>query len=256
MIILSLISACSFFSDKAEVAVVFPEDLFPEPVASWIVIYPESEIDGIPDFTTVTVDGADEELNLQITGGVNLPVLAYPVFSLEGGRQYTGGFPAGAFFPLDLSGDGKLELSWEGGAAAEIIRSCSLSSDIYRGFNAERLRTVMNEKAAEEAGEDLWMIDPEPILCRLGYGVFRESAVQLSETMEFLLPAATDDYLVSDNPLKAYAKAGVTGEFLITVPVNKKTAFFSEDGLILVYFNDSCWCWSNSATGAGESGRL
>ncbi|MBI9107667.1 MAG: hypothetical protein JEZ04_13045 [Spirochaetales bacterium] len=222
---------------------------------SWILVYPESVSADIPFFNEISAPAGCDETALSLARGINLPVLAYPVFDLGRGRKVRGGFPAASFFPLDLDDTRRLQLSWESGAAAEIIRCCSLSSPLYRGFDISRFREVLAAKAVEEAGGDLWMIDPEPILCRLGYGIFRESAVRTAEVMEFQVPVLGGGY-ASDNPFLPEAEVQPGGVLQVSVPINKKTAFIGEGGeIISVYFNNSLWCWSNSATGAGESGR-
>jgi len=199
--------------------------------------------------------GTREQL-IQIARGNNLPILAYPVFGLGSEGSLSCGFPAAAVFPLDVTDGWRLYLKDESGVSAEILRCCAQNSPVYRGLDSGRLRAVIMEKAAEDAGGDPWMIDQESILCRLGYGLFRESAVKIAETMDFEIPVSGGNYL-SDNPFRQTSNILPGGMLQVRIPVNRKTAFYSEGGneVVLVYFNDTFWCWSNSATGAGESGR-
>jgi hypothetical protein len=256
LILISLTSSCTFFSEKVEVVVVLPEFESPLTIQSWRIIYPETCCGGIPVYSEKIISPANFEYSLTLARGVNLPVLSYPVFSLSDGNFFAGGFPAGAFFPLDVTEGGRLPLSWKSGSPSEIIRCCSLNSPVYRGFDAGRFRTVMREKAADDAGGDIWMIDPQPILCRLGYGLFRESAVCIAELMDFDIPVSVGRY-VSDNPFCMFSDTDVVARLRVSVPINKKTAFISKDGcgVVTVYFDDAHWCWSDSATGASGSGR-
>ena len=258
---------CDFFCDSTRIEIFFP--CLPagcsgesSPVIShWRVFYPDKMNCGLAGYSETVVRHSDAGTPLSISAGVNLPLLAYPVFG-GAGWSLPGGFPAAAIYPADLCPGGTLVLDWESGPAAEVLRSASGSSGAYRGFDAERLRTLIIGKAAETAEaeaekRDLWMIDPAPILCRLGYGVFRESAVRRAETMDFEIPAESGAVFYSDNPFREPLRAGTDGVLRVRIPENRKTSFFSGDGTIVTaYFNESVWCWRNSASGLSGFGKI
>ena len=236
-------------------------------ISAWRIIYPGSAAAGIPVYQScIVVSGSAPLLN--IARGINLPVLACPVFTtgcgihLTEGTMVESGFPAGAIYPSDIS-SGRLILSVESGYACELLRTCSQGSDVYRGLDARRFRALLREKADESSDGDIWSLDPEPMLCRLGYGMFRESAVKAAERMDFEVPVEGDCF-VSDNPLLPPALSE-DGLLKVSVPIRRKTVFFStsclsapaaEIEIVEVYFDERSWCWLNRATGASEFGRM
>ncbi|MDC7228347.1 MAG: hypothetical protein PQJ61_16410 [Spirochaetales bacterium] len=239
----------------------------PAPKAvAWRIEYPESIDNGRPQYITELI-AAEEVCSgvlIRIACGSNLPVFAWPVYSC--GR--TGGFPAAAIYPADISG-GKMAVSFEDGFACSILRSCILNSEVIRGFDTLTFREAVSLNAAElvdDNGRPLpggaWCLDPVPIIARLGYGLFRESSITAAETLEFSIPAAKGIWY-SDNPLYNPAETVYKSEtdmFELTpvIPVNSKTVFYKDgsDEFIEVFFNDRIWCWSNPVTGASQSGRM
>jgi hypothetical protein len=268
LIAISSAVSCGTIFDEVSVSVIFPEHPAGFEIESWVLLLPDGVSgDGIPAYIKQTVSaagGAEREIgqpfsvSTAIARGVNLPVLAYPVFA--GGIR--GGFPAGAFYPLDAGTEGlfgELALSWENGPACEIIRSCSLNSGVYRGFDVVRFRELLAAEAAEKAGGDLWSTDPGPVLCRLGYGLFREYAVKMKPAMNFSIPASGGVYRC-DNPFMPNLEASA-GILQVRAAENRKIMYFSAAGVengetVSVYFDSRRWCWSVSPGGASESGRL
>ena len=253
------------------VELMLPE--FPGMVSGqWIVEYPFEVLDGIPVYTEERIS---DETILCIARGENLPVFLRPVFNLSTGcgtpealhvDEITGGFPAGAVYPCDVSG-GKLIPCWEDGFACEILYRCLINSDVIRCFDTAAFREAVSEKAVETASAEepevpggAWLLDPVPVISRLGYGLFRESSLKAAEIMSFNIPAAAGIWF-SDNPLYPPVvvedEGAGSGRLNVTVPINRKTVFTEpvSAGIIEVFFNESLWCWSNLLSGASESGR-
>ena len=229
---------------------------------SWLIEYPASMESGVPLYTQEHVSG---DSPVKIARGTNLPVFVRPVYELPGSVSIVGGFPAGAFFPCDVSG-GELRADWEAGFACEILYRCLLNSDAVCAFDTAAFREAVETRTAEivtESGLPVpggnWLLDPVPVISRLGYGLFRSSSLTEAETMSFSIPAAAGIWY-SDNPL--YPPVEVEqpptgpGTLNITVPVNRRMIFIEplSAGVIEVYFNDERWCWSNLLSGASESG--
>ena len=136
-------------------------------VSAWQIEYPEYLEDGLPVFIveTITNESAADaaETVIRIARGINLPVLARPIFSLTltdtaEVMHFVSGFPAGAVYPVDVE-SGRLELNWEDGFASSVMQRCLLNSDVLQGFNNLRFRAAISEKAAELKDADT--DDPE-----------------------------------------------------------------------------------------------
>ncbi len=230
-------------------------------VVSWRIEYPEKTEAGLPVYTSCIVpaeaSSGSTEISIRIARGVNLPVLARPVFAFG-----PGGYPAGAVYPADAAG-GRLELEWENGFACEVLKSCLLNTVVVRGFDTSAFRTSVAEKVSELTDPGgCWLLDPAPVISRLGYGLFRESSIKAADTMVFAVPVLGGTY-IADNPF--YPPVMVkndqipeTGTLYITVPLNRKTIFYEADSgeTVTACFNDRIWCWNNSVTGLTESGRM
>lgn len=230
----------------------------------WQIDYPSKISDGTPVYSMEifrlsqpSEEGA-VDIVINIARGVNLPVLAYPVF--DSGR---GGYPAGGIYPLDVSG-GVLSLDWESGFASEVIKRCAVNSAAVSAFNTAGFKSVIFEKAVEiEEENDVcggpWLIDADNIVNRLGYRLFRQSSIVMTDTMTFELPAA-EGVWISDNPFYPPVESG--GLLEVTVPLKRKTCFFKavssddEAGAFSVFFDEKRWCWTDLISGASESGRM
>ena len=230
-------------------------------VGSWQIEYPEKTEAGLPVYTTCIVPAeaasGSAEISIRIARGVNLPVLARPLFGF--GR---GGYPAGAVYPVDAAA-GRLELYWENGFACEVLKSCMLNSAVVQGFDTAAFRESIAEKASGlEAPGGCWLLDPGPVISRLGYGLFRESSLKAADTINFAVPVSGGTY-VADNPFYPPVTVQAYGPpenrvLHVTVPKNRRTAFHEPDTgeTVTICFNDRIWCWTNSVTGLTESGRM
>lgn len=262
-----LFYGCEFQSQK-NIKLTLPSNPF---ITEWRIEYPEKIIDGRAVFACKTVkvkhDREGPDIGVKIARGVNLPVLAGPVFQInDDAVPCIGGYPAGAVYPADIDGC-HLHLSWENGFACEIIKSCLLNSNAVTAFDTVRFRTSLHTKAAEfedSEGEKLpggcWLVDSVPVLSRMGYGLFRESSIKAADTMTFSIPASGGSYQ-ADNMLYPITDSSQNdGNYLLNViiPVNRKTLFFntSSTEVIEVYFDEKSWCWVNLITGFSESGRM
>lgn len=260
-LIVFVLTGCKFYTHRY-IEIALPVDSL---IIEWLVEYPQRIDDGPAVFAveTIVADSTKTETRamISIARGVNLPVLARPVF-----LGITGGFPAGAVYPVDIKGR-LLTLEWEDGFACEILKTCLLNSETVAAFDTLRFRASIIEKAAElKDSEDRllpgggWLFDPVSIMSRLGYGLFRESSIKIASTMSFSLPVIGGSF-ISDNPLYPRLESSGLGygEVLdVLIPINRRTLFInSESGEIVeVFFDDSRWCWTNLLTEASGSGRM
>jgi hypothetical protein len=266
---LFILSGCDLYSRKT-VNICLPSKPM---VRSWILEYPVSFVDGLPVYEReiVTVKNAGEvtETIVRIARGVNLPLLAWPDYEVPAGDtgfRIKGNFPAGGIYPADMEA-GRLFMNFEDGFACELIYSCMLNTDAVTAFDTCRFRRSISEKAAELADDPdsplqggCWMFDPEAIICRLGYGLFRESSIKTAQTMDFTVQVSAGGFFLSDNPFYPSVEAvdSPYGSVLeVIVPINRKTSFFNplSGEAIEVFFDNKRWCWSNRLSGASESGR-
>ncbi len=250
--LLLMLCSCSFFSDSISVVLVipdFPDGAQPPGLEAWRVVYPESISKDGCCFAELIIDSlTDEEPPvIEMSKGVNLPVLVYPVYA----DGTCSSFPAGGLFPADYRG-GSLVLSWDTGPAAEIIHDFSLQGELFEGFNAVKLRGVIMEKAVQDYNDDPWFADPVEIKSRLGYGLFRESSVKSRETADFGIPAFSRTWHC-DNPFVPEIIAD-DGELRVILYSGLTYRFFCSDEVISVYFNEDYWVWKNSAIGASGYG--
>lgn len=264
-----------FLSTGCEIFITVPVDVrLPEPpaefpeISGWVIEYPSEIKSGSPVYSQFPVAPGIASATIPVARGVNLPVIAFPVLGNSNSPESllsAGRYPAGGVFPADME-SGVMNLKWASGFACEIFRSCLYNSDMLRGFDTKAFRAAAEERSALFTDDDkkplpggVWLIDPEPIISRLGYGLFRESSIRAAETMVFRVPVRNSEGLfVSDNPFYSPVRPDPEGLLEITVPVNRKTIFMNTDSgeAFELFFSDKLWCWTNLVTGASESGRM
>ena len=271
-----LLHGCAMFTDTIPVVLKLPqkqtlEKLFPGiMIDSWRIIYPEASDKGVISYNEISfrpgptspAGGTSEAAAVIHTArGLNLPVFACPVFCVSGFR-FEGSCPAAALLPDDIK-DGRLGLEFRHGFACSVLMSCSLNSNVYTALDAGRFRRVIAEKADELCNGDPWSLDPGPVLCRLGYAMFRESSVRAAERYSIRVPAEAD-YYISENPF-CPAAAAENGTVLLDTPEDRLCTFIgigseAPDGsletveIISFYHDEDSWCCSNLTTGDTLSG--
>lgn len=248
-----------FILPNPEIEVYFPDTSFENcKIEYWIVEYPVGITEEKYTFESKKV--TENPLKINIARGVNLPIMAYPVFCFKtdtNATSFTGNYPVSAIYPADASGN-ELRLDWSNGFACYLIKTCLKNTGIIKGFDTIHFREAIAEKA-EELQVNSWYFDDRKILSRLAYGVFRESSIQEAEIKSFSIPVTGGTYY-SDNFLQAAVEStNTTGEhFLqISVPKNRKTTFFNPTNgeVIETFFNDNYWIYLNSYTSYSLSGR-
>ncbi|MDC7127031.1 MAG: hypothetical protein PQJ46_15770 [Spirochaetales bacterium] len=271
-----LIQSCTFFRTNSEIQVLIPCTASLEQkcrISSYIIEYPVSIYDDCVVYSSIEAicfdSSKDLLVDLNITRGVNLPILAYPVFTAfsdTGCFSFQGSFPAAAIYPLDVE-NSSLELSWSNGFEGFVLKKCSESTGIIKGFNTISFREAVAEKVYRFENSDTepvkgggWIIDSRNILSRLAYGVFRESSITKTDMKNFLLPVTGGSY-ISDNFLYGSEESiSIDYDCFIQVCIikDKTTSFMNlENGeVVSVYFNDSYWCFTNYLTGQNDSGRF
>ncbi|MCL1813993.1 MAG: hypothetical protein FWG29_10815 [Treponema sp.] len=122
-------------------------------------------------------------------------ILAWPYWpekSLAAGLFY----PAGAIFPLDVTGEAII-LSWEAGAEAYFYRELDKAQELNTGtnrvpmyFDWKRFRTLLRENADSELRLDPWIANWKDIAERTVRSGFRQSYVrrEARTVMEVIIP--------------------------------------------------------------------
>ncbi len=237
----ALLPACSLFDPDSPVTVLLP------PVPPGL----EAAFSGYT-VRYLTAAGAPEEMGgipagtatiLSLPKGLLVPVQAFP----EGG----GFLPAaGALWPAE--GDGNtLSLSWESGAAAEIVsRLCGAGFPV-RAVNADRLLAELTKRSAG----DPWGIDIASVCEAFWYAGMRSDRIRLRQERSLSLSVSPGTW-VSANPLAAArAYEAVDGVLSVTVRDGGSSFFLSGAGQRLdLWCDESGWSASNGATGYCGSG--
>jgi hypothetical protein len=104
--------------------------------------------------------------------------------------------PAGALFPLDISGD-KIILSWEAGVEAYFYRELEKAQALNTGtnrmpafFDWKRFRSLLRENSSEELRLDPWLADWKDIAEKTVRSGFRQSYVKTAAraTINVIIP--------------------------------------------------------------------
>ena len=105
--------------------------------------------------------------------------------------------PAGAIFPLDVSGD-RIILSWEAGAEGyfyrelDKARGLNTTNRVPEFFDWKRFRTLLRKEAPDEIRLDPWLADWKSIAERTVRSGFRSSYVRADTRtdMDIIIPHA------------------------------------------------------------------
>ncbi len=170
-------AACSWFSTELTVGLRLPEppdhwlEAFPE--LSYELLMPGAE--AMPQPIAWPADG-----KLSIPKEPNWPVLAVPVIR-EGRVRLP---PAGAVWPLDLSAEGELAPSWEGGPLAQTLLVLRRERVDVSALNTARLEVEMRDRSEG----DPWKLDLPHLAEKLASEEFRVTDIRLLPFRSLLLP--------------------------------------------------------------------
>ena len=128
----------------------------------------------------------------------------WPELSFAAGYFY----PAGAIFPLDVSGD-TINLSWEAGAEAVFYRELEKAQGINEGtnrlpayFDWKRFRSLLRENENTPLRGDPWLADWKDIAEKTVRSGFRQSYVTPENRIDVTLAIPHDGPWLSASPFR------------------------------------------------------
>ncbi len=130
--------------------------------------------------TPVAVPPGMTQVVVELPKRGHLAVLAAPAAAGARGRLR----PAGAIYPLGLTEEEVLPLSWEDGALAQVVARLDRAGAAVELVNVARLRDEM----AERAGGDPWALDLDRIAASLAAGGFTATEIRRAEAYPVELP--------------------------------------------------------------------
>jgi len=178
-----LLPGCSWFSASIALALRLPQ-----PPEHWRRAFPELRCEWCCPQAALPPAGPWDAAGAGAAGSLRLPPRAHwpgRASPLARGQRLA---PAGALFPLDLGpGGGALELSWERGPLAEVLRRLAVAGVEVGRVNAPRLADEM----LEASGGDPWRLDLSLAAQALARGGFRVTDLRLlpARDLELALPA-------------------------------------------------------------------
>jgi hypothetical protein len=133
------------------------------------IVYPISDRDG---FEELFVEGGTHPA-IELPKILHLPVLAYPAISAQSLELP----PAGGVYPVDCNTQSSsITLSWESGAAAEVLYRLWIHGVNCSSINVTRLRTEM----AQRCQGDPWSLDLSLLCSQLANRDFRVTDIHLA----------------------------------------------------------------------------
>ncbi|UCF97922.1 MAG: hypothetical protein JSV89_22580 [Spirochaetaceae bacterium] len=230
--ILLLNCGCSFYKSSVTLSVGLPP--FPDhwqttfPDLCFRVVYPVPNLGG---FAELLVDGRDRPV-IDLSKTLYLPVLAYPNLpdrSLELP-------PAGGVYPLDCDDPSRsIDLSWEQGAVAEVLRRLWIQGNDCSAINGARLAREMSERCQG----DPWALDLTRICVRLASGEFRVTHIRPAASRDLRLEPGPGRWFL-ESPFREPVSAATDGSLLLeSVPLGTHCLYESSSASrYLLYVQD------------------
>jgi hypothetical protein len=228
--------ACSLFSGAISLEVKIPpppehwRESFPELV--FTLLYPDEN----GCLREVLVPDWSCPMTVTCSKRSNAPLLAYPwdgAVSTSVPRAALK--PAGGIWPLGVeqdNGRGVLELQWEDGPAAEVIRGLWEAGMDTGLVNAERLAASMREC------EDPWRWDVIGIEGRLASGDFDVYDIDPLPREDVIFAAPDGDW-ISEDPFRAVIRPDSEGFLTLKdLPYGRHTLFGRDDARIEIYLDE------------------
>lgn len=233
------------------------EIIVADPVAPWDRL---GALDHLIVLPTVRGDDTTSEsrvvagqgsLRLTIEKRTNLPILDYPLIAGRSDLLR----PAGAVFPLDLEGRGRISTSYREGFLAELLVPVSATGELLEAVNVRRLRREIWERSSG----DPWRLDRDAILQTLMFGAMRSDRIRARPCFDLSLEARAGTW-VSGDPFYGPIVVGSEQPVLALrgLPSGAHRFFRVDDDMVEridVEVTDSGWEWMDVLTGCGGSGR-
>ena len=267
--------ACSLFGSLADVTVRLP----PVPAgldgvySGFSLVYP----DETGRFVTEAGIPAGTEVSLSLEKGRPVPVIAVPegpgflpaaggVWPAEAAPKSAEGTPAGAAWDAGWGAADALSLSWENGAAAEILRRLCSADFPVEAVNVERLLVEIVERSEG----DPWRIDVGAVCEAFWYDSMRADKIKPSAAHTLALPAQPGTWIAGNPLAPVRALEAVDGFLTITVGEGCASFYraaadaggFTADGdgvggvveRLDICCDETGWFAVNPVTGYGGSG--
>jgi hypothetical protein len=189
--------ACSLYRHSLPLTVRLPrtpdhwQAAFPE--LRYRIVYPIPDRDG---FEELIVEQGTQPV-IELPKILYLPVLAYPIISAKSLELP----PAGAIYPTDTQSS-SITLSWESGAAAEVLYRLMIRGVNCSSINAPRLRTEMVERCQG----DPWSLDLSLICSQLASRDFRVTDIHLTPYRDLLLESYSGHWFL-ESPFRTPVNA-------------------------------------------------
>jgi hypothetical protein len=170
------------------------------------------------------------------------PVIAWPYWP-EKGIRYGEMMPAGALFPLDISGS-SVKLSWQGGIDAVFFWELAAANNEKRlpyNFNWPRFRALFSDgELPSEVLKDPWLVDWNTIAAKTSSSGFdrRRISAQKRSNRSFTAPA--DGPWIGVSPFMD-AENWMTGENFTIKVTEQVDSYFSSTGVLHCSYNT--WNW-------------
>jgi hypothetical protein len=170
------------------------------------------------------------------------PVTAWPYWP-EKGLKYGIMKPAGALFPLDVSG-GRVNLSWNGGIDAVFYRELAAINSEKRlphQFNWVRFRELFQgADLPEEILKDPWLADWKSIAVKTAASGFdhRRINVQKYSTLSLAIPA--DGPWISSSPFMRVSDWKLRQSVVIKI-TEQAVSYFCPQGILRC--SSGAWMW-------------
>lgn len=211
---------CSLYGHSLPLTVQLPsaphhwQTAFPK--LRYRIVYPAPDGDG---FEELFVEQGTQPA-IELPKILYLPVLAYPAISTESLELA----PAGGIYPTDCTNNNSsLTLSWESGAAAEVLYRLWIRGVDGSSINVPRLLTEM----AERCQGDPWSLDLSLICSQLASRDFRVTDIHPAPGRDLILESGPGWWFL-ESPFRLPVPAATDGSLLLeAVPLGAHFLFES-----------------------------
>lgn len=147
----------------------------------------------------IETDFFTSEISFEFEAEINQPlsIIAQPLFKISETQESDFFKPAGAIYPY-FCNNGILQLTWESGFSATLLRKLFLSgketgvtkehlNDFLTRFNWKKFQSAISDNINSSSSNfyNPWFLDQERILSNLCMGIFQLSYLNLSYVYEF-----------------------------------------------------------------------
>jgi hypothetical protein len=214
--------ACSLYGHSLPLTVQLPrtpdhwQAAFPE--LRYRIVYPIPDRDSFEEL--IVEQGTP--LAIELSKILYLPVLAYPIISAESLQLP----PAGGIYPLDCNTQSSaITLSWESGAAAEVLYRLWIHGVNCSTINVPRLRVEMVERCEG----DPWSLDLSLICSQLANRDLRVTDIHLAPCRDLLLESSPGQWFL-ESPFRTPVEAAEGYLRLERVPLGPHLLFNGASG--------------------------